>query len=244
MPNILQWREQSEGSRYPFSDNAPLNNGTVEIPAGFLVDAQVVAPQASSGEVYLRKLNLTGTLLTGTLTCDSLDLATFSIAGNLPGGSPIPLGSPGGTACGLLVTGSRWGEILRGLPQGDVVFLPEQTPIAPGCILKFPIDVLTGLEVDSVVFSGKIALLEGTGIVLVKTPDGVRIDAIGSNQLTEECCNETGSPLRGINAAVADQYGNLGLVLAPFGEPKQPGDLRQVLRINTIANGIQLSLSK
>ena len=72
----------------------------------------------------------------------------------------------------------------------------------------------------------------------------LRIDAIGEQALLTQDCAPTGLALKTINTINPDSLGNISILAQSSMSPQKEADLRQVLRIDSIANGLQFSLAR
>ena len=80
---------------------------------------------------------------------------------------------------------------------------------------------------------------------MVKLSDSsLRLDAIGSSQELDNCCEDDGTFLKGINSATPDAQGNISINLHPFDEPSTPTSPIQMLRVETSPATITFSLSQ
>lgn len=230
MPNIGQWRNSFELSSFPFMDGmSPSLNGAI-------VDARINLPPQSSG-AYLKQIISSG------------DRTTFSVhsigGGNIGSGvisredpSFVELLNSDGVHAGILV-------LSPGVKFVNEMFTEKTARFETACLVPSPFRRVSVLVVGGRRIPGKIALAEGDGIRLIKAGDeSVRIDAIGSTDKNEECCQDILDPLLGLNDAVPDEYGNISLSIAPYDEPSAPESLMQILRISPIINGIEFSLAK
>ena len=244
MGNVTQWRNQGELSRFPFRETASLTDSAgVILSDGFLVDAQIFLPSYLATPVYLASLTLTGDVVTGMIAAgDGTQFAGFTVPFKGINGAVVPLADPAGPDRGVLVFGKKASSSFLNLLNSTLSFNPDGTEFESSCIVEIP-PILNGLQAGSGLACGKVALCEGAGIRLIKlSGTDIRIDAVGTPEDQAGCCNQTGTPLSGINGAVPDQYGNLRFGLEPFGVPSGPADIRQALRITPTLNGLQFSL--
>lgn len=246
MSNVGQWRNQGEVAKFPFRETAGLlTSDNLKLGESFLVDAQIFRPNSTVGTIHLRILTLSGSMLRGSIFAGDDLFATFQIASTELTDGIADLVSPSGISRGLLVLGSRAEEIFSSLKLGDNFFDPEQTEFEGSCVFILPEPVVNELVTGDLTYAGKVALMEGAGVRLVKVSDQeLRIDAVGSTAKNEQCCQDLGEPIRLINAAAPNEFGSIAFDLEPFGEPETSQDKRQILRITPVSNGLLFSLSK
>lgn len=243
--NVLPWRNAGETAKFPFREAASLLSQTDRaLPDDFLVDAQIFIPAHLGSQPYLQSLRVAGSKILGTVTTeDGTVLGLFDIlAADINNGSAA-LVSPAGAARGTLVFGSQAIEAFRALSLGDNLFSLDATGFESSCVFQMPGNILHELVFDGPA-SGKVVLVEGEGVELVKTAvNSFRLDAKGSVRPIADCCDDPGVAIKTINTAVPNEFGNINFNLEPFSEPEKPEDQRQVLRIRPIANGLEFYLS-
>ena len=218
--------------------------GAYEIPDGFLVDARLFLT-AGQDAPYLRYLEITGLTLRGTFFSGNVEIGAFQVnAASINGASSSVVASDG-VSIGMVVFGPEASEIFMVLGKGISEFLPAATSIQSTCLTMLPDEALYKIQADNQECRGKIALAEGAGITLTLEDGGVvRVDATGSTEQNEKCCNSTGEAIKTINGLTPNSYGFFFFNLESFSEPSQDSDLRQVLRIAPDVNGLRLSLAK
>ena len=232
-----------EGASFPFFEG----NAPSFLPDGFLVDAILIVPSDAAVPVYLKTLTVGAFVVGGIIAgSDGLPVASFQVpVGQLASGTTILTDPISGASRGTLVFGSNASSIFGKVGLGTTTFLPSQTSFEGGCHVILPTKSVESIGIATQTLVGKIALAEGAGISLVKVgEDHLRVDATGATSALEGCCQPLGSPVKKINDAVADAYGNVQFAPEPFGEPTSTSDVRQILRIDPMANGVVFSLSK
>lgn len=232
-----------EGSAFPFAEG---NAGSV-LPVDFLVDALILLPQGAVLPVHLSSLTIGAALIGGTLK-DGNDvvIASFQVSISQMAGGRAELTDPdSGTARGLLIFGPSATSVFGKIGLGVTSFKADQSTFEPGCLLPLPKHSVAAIRIVDRILVGKVALAEGDGINIVKIDDNsFRVDAVGSTSKRDGCCQDLGTPLKKVNDATPDVYGNVQFALEPFNEPASPQDIRQILRIRPITNGVEFSLAK
>lgn len=243
MSNIVPWRNAGETSVFPFREGVSLtaeNSGS--LPEGLLVDAQIFVPQYISGNPYIGSVGLVGSRISGVIMAGEAILSSFSIDASNINNAVVTLLTETGVAGGVLVFGAQASKVFRTLRIGQNVFTEEEAGFESSCVFRYPTGVLNNIVAGGSLISGKVALVEGKGIELVVSGNEVRIDAVGSNERIESCCESNGVAIKSINSATHDSSGNLSFNLAQFSEPEDPSDPRQVLRIEPTPHGLNFSL--
>lgn len=244
MGNVLPWRNAGETTNFPFSEAASLiSNSQRNLPADFLVDAQIFVPAYLGTTAYLSALRISGSKVLGTISAENGVLGTFEASAATINDGFATITAASGAARGTVVFGSQATSVFRNLRLGDNSFTIEAAPFESSCTFSMPGNILHEI-VATTAAVGRVALVEGVGVVLVKEgPSQVRLDAVGSAGPLEDCCEDPGVAIKSINGAVPNQYGNITFNLEPFSEPSGPEDNRQVLRLRQIANGLEFFLS-
>lgn len=238
MPNIAEWKSTNRRTSYPFSDDC------VDELKQVFSDLHILVPAETTG-IFLSVLQVAGNIISGSFS--SKDTSQ-------PVGSFELDTTSGDNFCKIL---SSWGSEMGVVVFGDVAqrsewaahdrirtFSKSQSSVHPSCMVPMCAKAVLSLAFQEGSARGKVAMIEGDGILLVKTGENeLRIDAVGSTIKNEACCDETFSVIKGINAAVPDQYGNISLDLRAFTEPDKSSDAIQVLRMKTSASKITFSLA-
>ncbi len=245
MGNVLSWRNTGETSRFPFREDATLLSTTQRsIPEGFLVDAQVFAPNDLEGVPFLKTVRVVGSKILGAVAINDTIIGSFSIASSDVNNGVVALQSDEGFARGTLVFGALAIDAFQTLKIGDNAFTVESAGFEASCVFRYPSNVVNSITVLGVPYSGKIALVEGDGVAIVKTSQSdLRFDATGSPTEIQDCCVDPGESVKSINGAVPNSHGNIQFNVETFSEPETPSDDRQVLRLNSIPNGIRFDLA-
>ncbi len=243
MPNINAWRNVGETSAFPFREGVSLtaeNSGS--LPEGLLVDAQIFVPQYISGNPYIGSIGLVGTRISGVIMAGDVILSSFSVDASAINNAAVTLLTATGISGGVLVFGAQASRIFRTLRIGQNIFTETEAGFETSCVFRYPVGVLNNIVAGGTPVSGKVALVEGSGIVMSIDGSEVRIDAVGSNARIEACCESNGVAIKSINNATHDASGNLSFNLAQFSEPEEPSDPRQVLRIEPVNNGLHFTM--
>lgn len=246
MGNIVQWRAAGEVAKFPFQEEATLKSTLgLQLPESFLVDAQIFFPAGTSSPVHLSSLLVSGAQIRGTIKGGDSVIANFTLRlADLQGGT-VSLVSPEGIARGVLILGRAANQVFSALQMGENLFEPEATAFEGGCCFALPKPVVNSILQNERTGAGKVALVEGKGVRLVKLSDSeLRLDAVGATDEKERCCPEVSDPIRQINEARPDSYGGIHFNTEPFGEPLTQTDLRQALRVNVKENGLVFYLAK
>jgi len=241
MPNTVQNQNSGDLQRFPFHEA----NADSPLPDEFLVDAQVLLPSTLFAPVWIQSLTVSGASVSGVVMAGQNRLGVFKATQQDLAGGVSRIVTKGGIDRGLVVFGRGALSVFGHLGLGTTSFDQGQTALEPGCIIPIPPVVLEEILTSAGSMNGKIALVEGNGIRIVKTSDSsIRFDAVGSTTSRQRCCPPIGPSLLGINDVVPDQFGGLRLLLEPFAEAETPEDVRQILRIQPGEHEIVFSLSK
>lgn len=245
MPNTLQWRNAGSVTRFPFCESGEIvdTDGVHSIPDEFLVDARIFLT-AGQSTPYLRYLELSGASITGTFFVDNTAIGSFQATAASIDGSVASIISPDGINIGIVVFGTEASLVFQMLASGVNEFSSEATSIQAACLTTLPDAALYVIKTEDQDCRGKVALAEGAGIELTAEGNIVRIDAVGSTEQNEKCCNSSGTAIKTINGLLPNIYGIFFFNLENFSEPSQDSDLRQVLRMSPDTNGLRLSLAK
>lgn len=235
MPNIAGWKNTAGRTKYPFTEAC-----AEELRNGFL-DIHVLTT-AESTEVFLKTLQIEGNLILGAFWGQNTGKIIGNFIFDLSGTRDFcPIMTEDGVRCGIVLF-NRDPSVFSG--NTSRTFSPAESLVHPACVVPLVSRAVRSIQFPRGSVRGKVALIEGDGIFLVKLdPSTVRIDSIGNPSQKEACCGENAPPLRGINSAIPDQQGNINLDLYPFSEPSSSSDVVQMLRITPSLGAITISLA-
>lgn len=239
MSTLSQWRNAGELVAYPFAE------GVAPILEHLLVDAQVMIPSDAAG-AYLSALLFEGESIVGSIsTLDDRAIGTFSFKLDSLGAKTANIVDSNGIVRGVVVSGGPVDVAISEAREQKRIFLPQESKFETACLIRVAVSKVSSLTIGGKTLRGKVALAEGAGIRMTKI-DGstIQVDAIGAPEPREACCDETTDPIKGVNEALPDQFGNILFSLLPFGEAENVSDAVQALRISPRANGIAFSLAK
>lgn len=238
MPNIISWINSFETSAHPFKD------GGVSFPQGLLVDAQFVVPSRMTNPITLFYTQNSGTRLTLTFASGVTIIGSASVVAGAINNASVPVMSPDGVQAGVLVFGANASDARQKISLGTKTYTTQRPEIEPSCVFRFPSNVLTSVVTAAGIARGKIALIEGVGVRIVKESDsGIRIDAVGDPEAIRNCCGVSGVPLRRLNDAAPTESGEISINIESFSEPLTAEDLRQVIRIETLPGKLVFSMN-
>jgi hypothetical protein len=251
--NITEWRAQNEVGRYPFTESSTMTaaNGSV-IPNDCIVDMIVFCEGGVQAGAYLSSLLVSGTTIIGTLSqSDTVIIGSFIADYAALNGGTVNILTVYGKPAGRIVFGRNGRDLLRNFQIGNTALASDIARVESSCMVSLPTRVVS-LEINTQRKFGKIALLEGNGIVITKTAgDQVKVSAIGSRTSLSDCCRDKSTPLAGLTievngtsySTVPNIYGGIVLESAPYSEPKSVDDNRQLLRFTPSGNALTISLA-
>ncbi len=191
-----EWRNQSENTNYPFSDDATMiSDSGVRIPRSLFDDARFYPIGAVAG-VYLKSVIIQGNIVTITIADPEKTLATglFDYTNPL---NDVPFYDSFGRPAGVLVSTKEKLKLLPAALPASVVFTREQAEIVPSCVVPLPqVGVRGFLLDDGSYFTGDIYLVGVDGIVLsVPEANVIRVDVIGDPYAKLEECEKEDIPV-------------------------------------------------
>lgn len=244
--NVEEWRNQGESSRYPFVESCELraSSGMV-LPSNFLVDAQIFVNSGEALNVRVSKISLVGDTVVGFVSSDLGLIGRFIIPPGSLSNGVVDLIDLFGISRGKLITGNDGNAIYGHLASGENLFEANQALFESSCVFELP-KCVNALVVNESRLPGKLALVEGPGVTLERlSPSLLIVNAVGSNDPLEECCDQSADGgLLTINQLSADSFGSFRFDLGEFSEPSSNEELRQILRIDPISNGVVFYLTR
>lgn len=237
MPNVTGWNNTAERTLYPFLDTC------ADELRGVFLDVHILVAQDLTG-VFLKQIKIEGNVISGVFWGENINKSVGKFSLNFLGDSDsCQILTEDGVGCGVILFNRE--RLSAEAAVLTKTFVAPQSLVHPACLIPVSARAIRSIRFPSGVVRGKVALVEGDGISLVKLGESqIRIDSIGSTKLLEECCGEVQSPLLGINSATPDEFGNIALDLYPFSEPASPTDVIQTLRISTSPGTITISLAR
>jgi hypothetical protein len=242
LSNPQEWRNQNSGVKFPFRESAGLESTSgLLLPNGFLCDAQIFISGQQTSAVYLASISIQGTELQGTVNHGSEVVGVFAIDFTSPATADIV--APDGRTCGKVIPGQAVPDVFRSLEAGATTFDPQESEFESSCVVQLPGPALTAIRLAGVPHFGKVCLVEGMGIRLVREArDLFRIDA--DNTSGDQNCQDSEAilpaPIKTINAVLPGQYGNINIEPGDYPEPQGPADKRQIIRVSSVENGIMV----
>lgn len=225
--NSVEWRDYSVDTSFPFLDG---NNISVPI-----IDARIVA----DSHPYLSRVLVDGF---GVSLYFANKLGTEISHGRISSVDESDIVEleflSGGNAGIVIVDRSRDSE------WSNSEYEWSESALVPSCFDLLDQSRLNALVLNSLRVSGRVAIVEGSGIKFVVSGSKIRIDAIADTSERERCCQQVGGPIKMINDATPDDYGNINLILQPYLEPDKHSDQIQILRMLPIQDGITFYIAK
>lgn len=191
-----EWRNQSENTNYPFSDDASMTSDSgVRLPKALFDDARFYPIGAIAG-VYLKSVDIQGNIVVITIADPEKTLAIgmFDYTNPL---NDVPFYDSLGRPAGVLVSTKEKLKLLPAALPAAVTFTQKQTEIAPSCVVPLPqVGVRGFLLDDGSYFTGDLYLVGVDGIVLsVPQTNVIRVDVLGDPYAKLEDCEEEGIPV-------------------------------------------------
>lgn len=180
------WRNASELSKYPFTDDSELLSTTgLRLPLDFILDISI----------YARGMNQP-VWLSGIASENNLPVLTFtdgitSISGH------DRLYTASGVESGRVVFGAS-----SSLVTGTASFSPTAAQLCVGCVMPLSGEFLKAVVVEGTSFSNVVHLAAEQGVKLsINSDSSIRVDAIGERSTYLE--SERTNPILGIRLVVA-----------------------------------------
>ena len=216
-----EFRDEQEGSRYPFVDDASLKSesGTVTIGNDLFLDAAIY-PIGSTTRLHIRQITVSQRLVQLELSDNNRRLmatAEFDpLADNL---FTVRLVDPYGRDAGVLVSEPARLRIFTSWPVGVHTFPIGSAEFVASCCIPTPEIGVRGILTDAgEILTGDAIILGDNGIVVREEEGEIRVDAVGDPLFLRKECGAnanfaTPRFLRTINGCGPDAFGNFTLTI-------------------------------
>lgn len=245
MSNITEWRSAGASSKYPFAERCRLTSTDGwTIPSDLFVDAQIRLP-ASIEYVELSDLSRAGGGLSGNVVSGGQHIGAFSFTTETLAGGVAEILDVFGVSCGFIVAADDAPSSLKDLGRSLASFSTGAAVFESSVLFAYPETVLRSISVSETKLSGRVILVEGPGVKLVREGQIIRIDAIGEREGVSNCDRAPeGVALKTINLVPPNDYGNFTIEPGQYAHPNGPDDLRQTLKIDLSGNTLTFSIAK
>lgn len=227
-----EWRDQHLDESFPFinSDNYFSNE----------IFSDLSIATFNSPSVWLDSLRIS-TDLSGTLSDGLGNTYTFSHPIFNISGSHTNILDAENRVKGKIVFGRDALNIINrsGLRRVDAP--PQYIKVVPSCVFTFSPKQVSGISINGKIYRGYIKFIEGDGINITGTENSIIINAVGKKALNE-CCPETNIVLKTINGRTP-LNGSFFLQAKVVEQPTNIDSPRQLIKINNITDGLEISLA-
>jgi len=252
--SVLGWQNEHELNSFPFT--IPLvSDNKVEIPNGLIVDMQVVC--RGIPVVRLLKITIEGGSVTVLfqITTEKEKITASASSTLVVGNSYADILDSSMNLYGKIVFGKDAYALSKKIAHGTYSFTRNIYSIEPSCISGIGYNQVNGIKALGSLERGAISFKEGSGVKINAlhhtgdTKSYLQINAIGKKP--SGCCPNNYLPLRNISVmSVSDGYklvspdenGHLDISTEVAIEPINKESTRQIIRIDTIENGIKIEL--
>jgi len=228
-----EWRNQHESQEFPFIGSSGY------FPNNLFVDISIASYGSQS--IWLSSLSQSGSVINGILKSDSGEVFSFSQTSFNSCNAAAPITSSRGKQVGTIVFGESAPSMVPFITSSSSSIKDGTILVDPLCIFVFSPKQVSSIQIGRDVYSGVIKLVEGEGVTITGTGSNVVVNSIGGDN-SPDCCLKTFQPLKSINS-ITTKNGNLFIRAQDVGQPASSTDVQQIIRINPIPNGIQISLS-
>jgi len=241
----IQWENSNDNTKYPFSVNASLTNGSVFIPDTAFADARVHAI-GGAAQQYLSSIVKNGNDVTINISdASGLLCSTAVVLGTEV--ERLALTDSYGRPAGILLTDATRLAFLTGYPEGTHTFRPAQTEFISAVVTPIPQTGVQGfVSNDTEYVSDDVLLVGGRGVIL-EVEDGetanpkIKVHGVGEPLFKRELCDEAEGEfpsrcyLQTINDIGPDEYGNFEITICGFTVEES------LMRIQPMAHGLSIS---
>ena len=242
MPRVTfnDWREENKRRKFPFSDNVPAANETLEIPDNLFFDGRLY-PIGGNENLFLNRITKTASDVTFAIRATGTsELATATVdLDDIPASGEVAFFDTNGRSAGLLVSEATTLQAFVGLDVGTYTFLVTQTQFAAAVVVSQPSPCVRGIVLESgEVMSGDVWLVGEDGVILRNDNGAIRVDIIGDPYARRKLCEDSilsgddepsllapYCPIKTINGIAPNEEGNFELLVG------DNGSLTTILRI-------------
>ena len=250
MSNFTEWRNAGESSKYPFSEsstNVSLSGWTM--PEGLFSDCQIRVPFGYEPP-ELSSLSAYNNGIIGTVLSGDIEIGTFFFPRESMSGKMVDITNSSGVIVGSIVTGRNGEKEFKSIQNQKETFAKSSLLFESSSVFYYPENVLNSITVNNSTITGRVILVEGEGINIIKeSVNSIRIDVVGDRgkqELEISNCNRktTGIPLKKINTNSPDKYGVYTIQAGEWARPERTNKKRQALKIEPSGNTLIFSIVK
>ena len=217
-----EFRDQYEGTRYPFIDTATLQTrgGELEIDQDLFIDATLHPIGSNGGYLYISNVFIAPREITLSIA-DSTRREKASVTFDpLFAPSLLRVHDAWERPAGVLVSDALRLSRFSSWPPGDHQFTSDATQFVPSCVIPTPEVGVRGLLTEKgELFTKDVMIIGENGVVLRQEGDDViRVDMVGDPLFRRRLCEpidlfQTPNFIRTINGCVPDADGNFNLTV-------------------------------
>jgi len=227
-----EWRDQHSQESFPFIGSDKY------FPGEIFVDLSISIFGGSN--VWLNELSI-GSDIVGAMSDDFGNTYTFSHPLFNASGAHTNILDSSDNVRGKIVFGRQATEVIGRSPIQEISPRPREIKVVPSCIFSFNPRQVSGLVVNGRTFRGVVNFIEGEGINISGLESNIIINAVGKKTL-EECCPESDIVLKTINNKLP-MNGSFFIEPRVIEQPSSQDSPRQLIRVISIEDGLQISLA-
>lgn len=227
-----EWRDQHLDESFPFINSEKYFSNEI------FVDLSIAT--YNSPNVWLNSLSASADL-SGILSDDFGNSYTFSHTVFNISGSHCNILDENNLVKGKIVFGRN---ALNAIYQSNIDSIdipPKNIRVVPSCVFSFNARQVSGLSINRKTYRGNIKFIEGDGVKITGTENNIIINAVGK-KTPDECCPETGVVLKTINGK-EPLNGSFFIQAKVVEQPTSIDSPRQLIKINNITDGLEISLA-
>lgn len=228
-----EWRDQHSQESFPFIDSEEYFSNEIFSDLSISV--------YGTSLVWLESLsiesNIVGILSDGLGNSYSFSHPLFNASG-----AHTNIIDSANNIRGKIVFGRQATEIVAQSSIGEISFLPRKVLVVPSCIFSFNLKQVSGIKINGVMCRGVVNFIEGGGVSITGEGSNIVINAVGQKTLSSDCCPESDIVLKTINNR-SPINGSFFVKPRIIEQPTSSESPRQLIRVLSIEDGLQISLS-
>ena len=227
-----QWRDQHLDEDFPFVGSGQFFPDTIFVDLSISVYGSV--------NIYLTSLEINSKLV-GTLEDERENVYTFSHTLFNISSSSCDIFDSNNRVRGKIVFGRNALDSINELATSEIAIPYGSVKIVSSCIFTFNVNQVSGLTVGDNTYRGNINLVEGDGVKITGLDNNIIINAVGK-KTPDDCCIHSSIVLKTINSNLPIN-GQFFIKPRVIEQPTSSISPRQLIRINPIQNGVELTLA-
>ena len=227
-----QWRDQHLEEDFPFIGSGQFFADNI------FVDLSIST--YGSVDVYLTNIQV-GSALSGVLKDERENIYTFSHTLFNISSSSCDILDSRKSVRGKVIFGRNALDSINEISELNINIPYGVVRVVPSCIFTFNANQVSGIRIGNNIYRGDVNFIEGDGVKITGSNNDIIINAVGK-KTPNDCCIHSSIVLKTINST-SPINGQFYIKPRVIEQPVSSSSPRQLIRINPIDHGLELTLA-